>query len=46
MASRLLSFLKAWARLVAALLREPTCCEKHGINCNQGRDCPMKKSRT
>jgi hypothetical protein len=38
--------VKAIKRLIAALrdlAQTPTCCEWHGFNCNQGRDCPARR---
>jgi hypothetical protein len=27
-----------------ALWKTPTCCEKSGKDCNEGRDCPRRKN--
>jgi hypothetical protein len=38
--------VKAIKRLIAALrdlAQTPTCCERHGFNCQQGRDCPARR---
>ena len=28
--------------IVAYVTRKPTCCDRFGHNCNQGRDCPFR----
>ena len=49
----MLSLSKEVAFLIALVLflwvgiriyKEPTCCDKHGIDCNQGRNCPERRS--
>ena len=49
----MLSLSKEVAFLIALVLflwvgiriyKEPTCCEKCGIDCNQGRNCPERRS--